>query len=76
MSLDNFAKSNQIGSCSKSIYPFEKFYSPDELIDCVEFPKYEDFRSSLSKMQDTEYIQQLILIANRWLKNKKWTNER
>jgi hypothetical protein len=75
MTLDNFALSCGVTELSKTIYPYEKWLCPKEIADCKKFPPYEDFKSSLSKLQSQDVLSELENIATNRLSNGEWTSQ-
>ena len=63
ISLDNFAKSCGISALSKTIFPYELYREPAELLAAKQFPKYGDFISSLEKTFNNIYIDELLNIC-------------
>ena len=74
MSLQKFAQSCGITEISKDIFPYERFRSVRELLDTTIFPKYGEFRSSLQKSFDNNYLTELNQIVKSKLDDGDWSS--
>ena len=76
MSLDDFAKSCAVEELAKTVYPYEKWYGPEEIVQCSSFPPFADFKSSLSKKENSELLREFEDVANSRLKSAEWKTKR
>ena len=64
MSLETFARSNEVEEVSKAIFPYELWDDITKIAECTSFPSLEMFQSSLTKSEGEKWLGEFEDVAN------------